>query len=195
MLSELSVDEFGRSFLAGLREEIEAGKQRLRASDPTSTAALPGFDAAIALANSTNVARLALSREVLVPAAAAIEERFGQHALLQAALRASLAQTAIRWGIVELAETAARAALAARRAELGEEDPSTLRSMRELAQILRNAGQLAEAEELARASSERCARTLGADHVDTLHAQAVLAKVLRGARASSTRRSRSRAAS
>ena len=63
---------------------------------------------------------------------------------------------------------------------LGEEHPSTLTSMANLASTYRNQGRWKEAEELQAEELDICKRVLGQDHPDTLISMANLAHIFNG---------------
>jgi non-specific serine/threonine protein kinase/serine/threonine-protein kinase len=178
LLANLSVDEFGHSLVIDLRQELA---RRLAESGRTSDEiekTLASFDDIVRPANSTNVAQRVLEARVFAPAVEKIEKEYGEKQLLAAMLETPLAETLKNLGLYELGVRAARRAVDARQATLGNDDAETLTSIATLGRLYLQQGQLGEAEPLVReALSGRRAR-LGETHHDTLDSVGDLATLL-----------------
>jgi eukaryotic-like serine/threonine-protein kinase len=112
--------------------------------------------------------RDAIIEKMIDPAAAAVATRFKDKPLIEASVRNSLASTYYALGRADLALPQGVAALEIHRRLLGDDHPTTLGSINDLAVMLMSQGKLAEAEPLYREALERKRRVLGEDHPDTL---------------------------
>lgn len=128
--------------------------------------------------NATDVARNFIDRTMLEPAVAAIDEQFKDQPIIDATLRQVLADRYSDMGLFDAALPLQKAALATRRRVLGEDHPSTLESLGNMGEQLRNQGRFSEAEPYSRGSMEKRRRVLGEDHPDTLTAINNLAVLL-----------------
>jgi len=117
--------------------------------------------------------------EVLDKAAAAIEGKFENEPLVEAAIRMTLGNTYRALGQYGLAELHLTQAIELRHAELGADHLETLQSQSVLAVVYLKQGRYGDAEPLMVAVLEGWRRILGADHDDTLAAMNNLAQLYR----------------
>lgn len=178
MLSDLSLDDLGRSLVTELRREIDASLRKSGRAPDEIDAELAAFDRSLASVNATNAAKRVLERQVFERSIATIEEQYGSSPLLAALLRMPLAETLRKLSLYELGEREMRAAVAARRAELGNAHRDTLEALNALGLQLRSQGRHLEAEPLYREALEGFRALYGDDHADTLSMRGNLALVL-----------------
>jgi serine/threonine-protein kinase len=114
-------------------------------------------------------------REVLDAAAEKIAGKFADEPLVEAAIRATLADTYISLGEYAVADRQVTRARELRLAELGAEHPDTLTMTNLLARVYRALGRYEEAEPLFVETLEMRRRVLGEDHEDTLQSKNNLA--------------------
>ncbi len=117
-------------------------------------------------------------RTVLDRAEKKIDGRFADQPLVEAALRATLAETYRSLGEYALTEHDLDRAIGIFRRQLGAEDPRTLGATDLLAGALLSQGKVQEAEALARKTLEQQSRVLGPEHPDTLRSMETLGDVL-----------------
>jgi len=132
-------------------------------------------DDLLAAANPERLGRDVTVRQVLAHAAEAIEGRFKDEPLVEAAIRSTLGETYHRLGEYDSVALHLEKALELRRAELGEDHRATLTSMCDLGFAYGYLGRWDEAEPLCSAALEGRRRVLGDDHPDTLMAMNNLA--------------------
>jgi non-specific serine/threonine protein kinase/serine/threonine-protein kinase len=178
LLAELSVDEFGHSLVVEQRKDLGEGLARIGREPEERERTLVSFDESLRPGNPTNVAQRVLEARVFGPAVEKLEKEYSERQLLAAMIETPLADTLKNLGLYELGARAARSAVDARRANLGENDPRTLASVNSLALLLRAQGKLSEAEPLLRDVLARRRATLGDRHPDTLESVASLAHLL-----------------
>jgi len=133
----------------------------------------------LAVANPEKQGRDVTVREALDKAAAAIQGKFENEPLVEAAVRMTLGNTYRALGQYEPAELHLKRAIELRRAELGEDDLETLQSQPVLAVVYLKQGRYGDAEPLMVAVVEAWRRMLGAEHGDTLAAMNNLAQLYR----------------
>ncbi|MFN0242299.1 MAG: tetratricopeptide repeat protein [Planctomycetota bacterium] len=178
LLSELSLDDFGRALVADLRREAEESMRKKGRGADEIAAELAAFDRALASANASNAAQHVLQTQIFDRATTTIDEEYGSKPLLAALLRMPLAETLRTLSLYELGERQARAALDARRAELGNESRDTLEAVNALGLHMRAQGRIAEAEALYREASDGFRKLEGDEHVDALSVRNNLALAL-----------------
>jgi tetratricopeptide (TPR) repeat protein len=112
--------------------------------------------------------------DVLEKASGAIEGRFEDEPLVEAAIRLTLGDTYMSLGQYDLAEPHLQRALAIRSEELGEDHADTLKASMSLGFLHVRKGRYPEAESLFLDCLERYRRTVGTDDPDALSAMGVL---------------------
>jgi serine/threonine protein kinase len=137
------------------------------------------FAEQLARVNATDAAADVIVGTLLEPASRTVAERFGDQPLVGATLRQTLADVYSLLGRFEKATPLQEAALAAREGELGAEDPATLLSARNEAQLLEKRGRLEEAERGYRETLARSRRVRGNEHAETIVLATGLSNVLR----------------
>ncbi|MCK6446805.1 MAG: serine/threonine-protein kinase [Planctomycetes bacterium] len=150
MLSGLSLADFGRDLVQGLRQELEESRRRAGADDETVETALASLDVVLESVNSTNVAKRLLERQLFAPAVRSIDAEYADQPRLGALLYAPLATILRDLALYESGERCARAAFEAQRIVLGDDHRETLAAKANLALHLRGLGRAAEAEPLLR---------------------------------------------
>ncbi|HEY7089949.1 MAG TPA: serine/threonine-protein kinase [Tepidisphaeraceae bacterium] len=116
--------------------------------------------------------------QALDAAAKAVDSKFKDHPLIEAAVRDSLASTYEGLGEPAAGLPHAQKALAERRRLLGDDHPDTLRALNNLVALLHSHGDLKEADPLAREAIERSVRTLGEGDRVSLGAMGNMADLL-----------------
>lgn len=114
-------------------------------------------------------------REVVAKASAAIDDRFGDQPLVEAATRSMLGEVCLRLGEHQQAETHLKRTWELRRQELGEEHRDTVIAMNDLAVLYQTRGRYDEAEALHSRSLELSRRVFGEEHAQTLISMNALA--------------------
>ncbi|MCY3001877.1 MAG: serine/threonine-protein kinase [Planctomycetota bacterium] len=137
------------------------------------------FAEQLARVNTTDAAADVIVGTLLEPAGRTVEERFGDQPLVGATLRQTLADVYSLLGRFEKATPLQEAALAARKGELGDEDPQTLASARNEAQLLEKRGRLEDAERNYRETLALSRRVRGNEHAETIVLVTGLSNVLR----------------
>ena len=108
--------------------------------------------------------RDAIVRVMLDPAAAAIAQSFADAPLVESSVRVALANCYRALGRADLGAPHADAALARRRAALGDEHADTIDAMVVVAAVQRDRGRYADAERSLAAAMETARRSLGEQH-------------------------------
>ncbi len=116
-----------------------------------------------------------LMRDVLDTASKAIEGKFDDAPLIEASIRTTLGNTYRKLGDYSKAEPHLVRALEIRRVGRGQEHPSTLQSMKDLAILYWKQGRFGEVEPLLVKTLELRHRVLGEEHPDTLDSMNSLA--------------------
>jgi tetratricopeptide (TPR) repeat protein len=114
-------------------------------------------------------------RDVVLRASRAIEGKFADRPLVEAELRATLAQALQGMGRVDLAAPHHQRVWSIRTSRLGPDHPETLKGLNELANAYVDLGRLPEALKLRQESLALTAAKLGPDHLDTLRIMGNLA--------------------
>ena len=107
-------------------------------------------------------------RTALDRAAKGIEGKFDKQPLVEASIRRTIGRAYIELGVYPEAQRQIERSLELRRRELGNDNPDTLMSMRNLAELYQRLGKIPEAEALYHRVLEAQQRVIGADHRDTL---------------------------
>lgn len=132
-------------------------------------------DDLLAAASPGKLGRDVTVRQVLDHAAEALEGKFEDQPLVEAAIRSTLGETLHGLGEYDRAALHLERALELRRAELGEQHRATLTSMCDLGLIYGYVGRWDEAETLYVEALEGRRRLLGEDHQNTLRSMTNLA--------------------
>jgi serine/threonine protein kinase len=167
VLSDISIDEFGHTIIVEQRKDLGERLARLGRKPEDIERTLATLDEILRLSNPTNVAQRVLDEKVFAPVVAKIDKDYGATPLLAAMLLTPLAETLRELGLYERGVLAARSAVDARRASLGNDHPDTLTSINELAELLQARGDLSGAELLLREALVGRRARLGDDHDDT----------------------------
>jgi len=146
ILSELSLADFGRELLAGVREEL----RRSEASRPASAPSREALEHALASVNASNVAQRVLEAQLFEPAVRSIDATYADRPRLAGLLYAPVAEVLRELALYESGERCARAAYQAKREALGAQHRETLAALANLALHLRGLERRAEAEPLLR---------------------------------------------
>jgi non-specific serine/threonine protein kinase/serine/threonine-protein kinase len=163
MISGVDPQGMGARLLADLR----------RRGGETGLSAVQGTDAALRI----------LDEEILDRAARVIETEFATEPLIEARLRASLAETYLLLGLPARAAPHIRRAIELRGAALGPRAAATLEARLILAGSLTGLGRFDEAEAAHREALEDATNALGADDPVTLRAKHGLGNFLKKGRA------------
>jgi tetratricopeptide (TPR) repeat protein/predicted Ser/Thr protein kinase len=107
-------------------------------------------------------------RDVMMRGASIIQEQFGSHPLVEAAIRTSFGETFRGLGLYEEAEPHLVRAARLRAKLLGEENPDTLDSRHYLAELYRQQGRFADSQVLTEENISISTRVRGPEHPDTL---------------------------
>ena len=107
-------------------------------------------------------------RTLLDRAAQKIEGKFDRQPLVEASIRQTVVETYIALGLFAAAQPHLERAFDLRRSHLGEEHRSTLKSLNDLAFVLREQGKIADAVALYRRTLDLRRRALGEEDPDTV---------------------------
>jgi len=118
------------------------------------------------------------AREILDKASKDIDTGLKNDPELRAKMMSTMANTYSGLGLYSLAQPLLEHAVEAQRRTLGPENTETLRTMSDLAEVLREEGRIAEPEKLDRETLEIRRRVLGPEHPDTIASQYALALIL-----------------
>jgi eukaryotic-like serine/threonine-protein kinase len=110
-------------------------------------------------------------RTALDRAAASIGQKFEKQPLVEAQIRRTIGNAYLDLGVYPEAQNQVERAIALRRRLLGENNPDTLDSLRDLAVVYRSEGKAAQAESLLTRVLESQRRVLGEDNSDTLESE------------------------
>ena len=146
MIRNLQPRAIGTTITDHLREKVAEAKRGQGKSDERIAAALASFDELLRGTNPTDTALHVLDKNILEPAAEAVEERFAEDPSSATRLRDVIAKSYEKLGLYRQAEPHARAALEGARAMLGENAPKTLKAALTLGTVLWRQGRLEEAE-------------------------------------------------
>ncbi|MBL8801595.1 MAG: serine/threonine protein kinase [Planctomycetes bacterium] len=146
ILSDLSLADFGRELLAGVREELRRNENSRPASAPSRDA----LEQALAGVNASNVAQRVLEAQLFEPAVRSIDATYADRPRLAGLLYAPVAEVLRELALYESGERCARAAYQAKREALGAQHRETLAALANLALHLRGLERRAEAEPLLR---------------------------------------------
>ncbi|MEZ6235439.1 MAG: tetratricopeptide repeat protein [Phycisphaerales bacterium] len=175
MLGQVDATDAGATLQRRILERYDAALEREGVDQAQRTTRAAAFALELARVNATDTAAEMIDGVVLSPSVAAIGERFGDQPLVDASLRATLAEQYNNLGLADAALEEGLAALGARRRLLGENHPDTLRSELDVASMLSARGRYEEAEPmLVHALGQRRA-TLGPDDPGTIAAMVALA--------------------
>jgi eukaryotic-like serine/threonine-protein kinase len=160
--------------VVALTQEHKIGVERDRADQIT------GFMTQIFKVADPSEARgnTVTAREILDKSSRQIETGAGLDAGVQSDLLQVMAETYTNLGLYARGHTLAQSALDSRRRLLGAEDPKTLGSRQQMANILIKEGRPAEAETLLKQTLALQLKVLGPEHVQTLTTQDALIKIL-----------------
>jgi len=170
MLAQVSPEATGQGIARALHDVLaDALRSRGRPAAEVE-AALAGLDAAVAGANTTDVARRVLHEDVLSPAAEAASREFAARPEIAARLLETLAQTYRALGMPAQAEPHARRAVALR---AGDAEASA-RARTLLGSVLMDLGKMDDAAALFEGVVEERRRAAGPDDPAALEASASL---------------------
>ena len=177
MLAQVSPEETGQGIARALHDVLAEALRSRGRSPAEIDASLSSLDAAIAGANTTDVARRVLHEDVLSPAAQAAEREFAARPEIAARLLETLAQTYNALGMPAEAEPHARRALALREGTSPAGAEPVLRSRKLLAMVLMDRGRMDDAAALFTGILEERRRAAGPDDPLALEAAASLGAV------------------
>ncbi|TVQ35753.1 MAG: hypothetical protein EA370_09030 [Wenzhouxiangella sp.] len=170
LLADMAPDDIAEGLLLGLRQAAGSGEQ-------------PGADLIvlnriIQAASPVDALRARLVESVLLPAEQRMDSELAASPLSHAALRHSLAEVYMRWGIFEQAAAHFLRAWREREALLGPEHPESLASGRRYTAAIREGGEVHEARELGELLLTTSRAALGSRHRETLKQMDSLANTL-----------------
>ncbi len=177
LLTRVSPSQSGEALIADLTARYATGLDHAHVSGDERRAKLDSFAAELATINATDAATRMIERTMIQPAAAAIDADFSGDPVLAARLRQTLADRCLELGLVREALPLQEAALAGRRAALGNEHPDTLNSIDSLAHVLHERGQLDKALALYQEAFDGYTKSLGVDHEEALASYGNMASV------------------
>ncbi len=189
MLQGIDIEAMGRGLVQHLRAQVRAGLQRQAPGDGTGRqrwtpeeveAALGAFDESVTPANPVDTARAVLDEYVLKPASDAVEERFGEQPLVQAAVYGAIGRTYQALGLHDAAEPALRKAVDIRRRTPGGDPADLAGNLFDLASLSRARNDLAGAETAAREALAIYRARFGNEYPDVAATLNELAMVLMG---------------
>ena len=158
---------------------VESNRQRatLKVARDESELVLSSLQDILASADPNKRGRDATVREVLDDAASSMGKRFEGQPRVEARLRYTVGKTYEALGEYDQAESNLKRAIEVGARELGAENPETLKSKVELANVHREQGRYDESETLLRETLAIRRRVLGAEHPQTLATMTSLASI------------------
>jgi tetratricopeptide (TPR) repeat protein/tRNA A-37 threonylcarbamoyl transferase component Bud32 len=170
MLGRIDATQAGKLLSDDVLEKYAEALAKAGVQEAERSAQVATFAAQWKRVNVVDTAVAFLDREILKPAILAIDQKFKAQPLVDARLRAVLADRYLGLGLVNSARPLREQTLAIRRRELGDEHPGTIAALVDLGSTLSEQGKFPEAADCLRDALEKSRRVLGADHRDTLHA-------------------------
>ncbi|MCC5865298.1 MAG: serine/threonine protein kinase [Wenzhouxiangella sp.] len=170
LLADMAPDDIAEGLLLGLRQAAGSGAQ--------PEADLIVLNRLIDQAGPVDVLRTRLVESVLQPAEQRMDLELADSPVSHAALRHSLAEVYLRWGIHDQAAAHFQQAWREREVLLGAEHPDTLASGRRLSVALREGGDPHEARALGESLLATAREGLGLNHRETLKQADSLANTL-----------------
>ena len=168
MLSEIHFEAMGQFILDGFEDRIRAALAA-QIEDPVELdRVMHEWRKRTLKGSPTTVAMGVVAEFVLAKAAETIEKDFADQPLVRAALQQTVADTYREIGLDKPALPLQKAALQARRQELGDDHPDTLNSINNMGLLLKSMAKLAEAEPYYREALEGRRCVLGDDDPSTL---------------------------
>jgi tetratricopeptide (TPR) repeat protein len=154
-------------------DEARQGEMKARQSEAQTKAVLDFFQKRVLAAARPKGQHGGLGRDATIQAAVeqaepGVAEAFAQQPVVEASIRQALGHTYWFWGEYPLAIRQHARALALRRANLGPDDPETLKSMVSLAQDYEAAGRQADALQLYQETLQLCEARSGPNDPETL---------------------------
>ncbi|MBS0213794.1 MAG: serine/threonine protein kinase [Proteobacteria bacterium] len=145
MFQQIDPATAGQRLAQDVRGMFATALRKAGASDADIQSRLQHFDADWQQVNATDAARNVIDQNVLQPAAAAIDQKFGNQPLVAAQLRESLASRYNDMGMAKTAIALESRALDARRKLLGADAAPTLNSEFAMGVLLQGSGHFSEA--------------------------------------------------
>ncbi len=173
MVSEIDVEPMGRGIKERFREQVRAALERQYVGDYPDRrkrtpeeieAELAAYDERADTAQAVDVARRVMDQYMLQPAAAAVENQFGDQPMVQAQIQDAIGTAYQALGLYDAAEPCLRDALQTRRREFGPEHEAVAQSLSQLGALLQAKGDYVTAEELHREALAIRRKLFGDDH-------------------------------
>jgi eukaryotic-like serine/threonine-protein kinase len=168
MLAQVDPGQAGRLLSRNVVARLEKALTTTGIPEAERKAQVAAFTTQWQRINATDTARELIDRTILEPAVAAIDTKFAQQPLVEAALRQVLADRYVNLGSFATALPLQQSALRTRQRVLGNQHPDTLYSLNALGNLLGSQGRFDEAEPYIRDALSERRRVLGADDPMTL---------------------------
>jgi len=178
LLASVDPERMGKTLVTDLRQRVGKAEAARGGDEAQVATRLASFDDDVRGVNRVDAARQLMDREILAPAAQAIEKELSGDPILAARLHATIGETYEEIGLHSAAESFGLKALEARRRLLGAEHPDTLRSMSNVGRTYESQGRYTDAEKILKEAREIQRRVVGPEHPDTLESTARLALVI-----------------
>ncbi len=178
MLGRIEATQAGKLLSDDVLEKYAQALAKAGVPEPERSAQAQAFAAQWKRVNVVDTAVAFLDREILKPAIRAIDQKFKGQPLVDARLRAVLADRYYGLGLVNSTRPLREQTLSIRRREQGDEHPDTIAALVDLGITLSEQGKFPEAAACLREAREKSRRVLGEDHRDTLHALLALGQCL-----------------
>ncbi len=179
MLSQIDPTDAGVKLMAGIRRRFADALKKAKVPNTEADARIATFDRELSEVNATDTAVELIDRTILKPAIVAVDSRFKEQPLVDAALRHSVADIYRTLGVFDDAAPLQASALATRRRLLGDADPLTLLSLNNMGLVLMDQGNTSESEKMLREAVDGNTRVLGPDNPETLRAMSNLGNLYR----------------
>jgi eukaryotic-like serine/threonine-protein kinase len=146
MLAQVDPAASGLRLISDLRNRLAEALKQSGASDTDAQVRIRAFMDTLALINTTDTATTLIDAAIMKPAVAALDQKFTDRPVLDARLRATLAERSLDLGQYKDALALFEQVAAVRSRELGADDPATLEAILGKARLLIATARYADAE-------------------------------------------------
>jgi eukaryotic-like serine/threonine-protein kinase len=168
MLGRIDATKAGKLLSDDVLEKYAQALAKAGVPEPERSAQVEAFKAQLKRVNEVDTAVAFLDREILRPAISASDQKFKDQPLVDARLKAVLAERYFGLGLVNSSLSLREQSLAIRRRVLGDDAADTIDALLAVGQTLAEQGKFAAAIVYIRDAIEKSRRVRGDDHPATL---------------------------